>query len=281
MTFPRFDTPCFVGADQTRLKQVLINLISNAIKYNQPGGTVVVDCTPSTPERTRISVRDTGAGLTPEELTQLFQPFNRLGQESSAEEGTGIGLVMSKRVVELMGGVIGVESTVGVGSVFWFELSTVAAPQLAVDRAEPTTVAQVQVQYGAPLRTLLYVEDNPANLKLVEQLIARRPDLRLLSAMNGNLGIELARQNQPEVILMDINLPGMSGIEALKILHEDPATAHIPVIAISANAMPRDIEKGLQAGFFWYLTKPIKVKEFTDVLNVALEFAEKSIRPSQ
>jgi PAS domain S-box-containing protein len=281
MTFPQFDTPCFVSADRTRLKQVLVNLLSNSIKYNQPGGTVVVDCTTSTPERTRISVRDTGAGLTPEKLTQLFQPFNRLGQESSAEEGTGIGLVMSKRVVELMGGVIGVESTVGVGSVFWFELGTATAPQLAVNRAEPKAVAEVRVRYGAPLRTLLYVEDNPANLKLVEQLVARRPDLRLLSAINGKLGIELARRNQPEVILMDINLPGMSGIEALKILREDQATAHIPVIAISANAMPRDIEKGLQAGFFWYLTKPIKVKEFTDALNVALEFAEKSIRPSK
>jgi PAS domain S-box-containing protein len=281
MTFPRFDTPCFVAADRTRLKQVLINLLSNAIKYNRPKGTVVVDCSTSTPERTRISVRDTGAGLTPEKLTQLFQPFNRLGQESSAEEGTGIGLVMSKRVVELMGGVIGVESTAGVGSVFWFELSTAAAPQPAVDGAEPTAVAEVQEKYGAPLRTLLYVEDNPANLKVVEQLIARRPNMRLLSATNGNLGIKLARRSQPEVILMDINLPGMSGIEALKILREDPATAHIPVIAISANAMPRNVEKGLQAGFFWYLTKPIKVKEFTDVLNVALEFAEKSIRPSK
>ncbi len=281
MTFPRFDTPCFVAADRTRLKQVLINLLSNAIKYNRPKGTVVVDCSTSSPERTRISVRDTGAGLTPEKLTQLFQPFNRLGQESSAEEGTGIGLVMSKRVVELMGGVIGVESTVGVGSVFWFELSTAAAPQHAVDGVEPTAVAEVQGRDGAPVRTLLYVEDNPANLKVVEQLIARRSDMRLLSAANGNLGIKLARRNQPEVILMDINLPGMSGIEALKILREDPATAHIPVIAISANAMPRNVEKGLQAGFFWYLTKPIKVKEFTDVLNVALEFAEKSIRPSK
>jgi PAS domain S-box-containing protein len=281
MTFPLFDVPCFVGADRTRLKQVLINLLSNAIKYNQPGGTVVVECTTSTPERTRISVRDTGAGLPPEKLAQLFQPFNRLGQESSAEEGTGIGLVMSKRVVELMGGVIGVESTVGVGSVFWFELSSAVAPQVAVDKTETTAVAPAQVQHGAPLRTLLYVEDNAANLKLVEQLIARRPDMRLLNAVNGNLGIELARANQPQVILMDINLPGISGIEALKILREDPATAHIPVVALSANAMPRDIEKGLQAGFFWYLTKPIKINEFMDVLDVAMEFAEKAIRPSK
>ena len=134
-----------------------------------------------------------------------------------------------------------------------------------------------RLQHGAPLRTLLYVEDNPANLKLVEQLIARRPDMRLLTARDGNLGIELARATQPEVILMDINLPGISGIEALKILREDPATAHIPIVALSANAMPRDIEKGLEAGFFRYLTKPIKVKEFMDTLDVALEFAGQAV----
>jgi PAS domain S-box-containing protein len=273
MTFPQFDIPYFVNADRTRLKQVLINLLSNAIKYNQPNGSVVVDCASSAPERIRVSVKDTGAGLPPEMLRQLFEPFNRLGQERSAEEGTGIGLVMSKRVVELMGGVIGVESTVGVGSVFWFELNSAAAPQLAVDTAEPAALAAAQVQLSARLRTLLYVEDNPANLMLVEQLIARRPDMRLLSARDGNLGIQLARSRRPQVILMDINLPGISGIEALKILREDPATAHIPVVALSANAMPRDIEKGLQAGFFRYLTKPIKVNEFMDTLDVALEFA--------
>jgi PAS domain S-box-containing protein len=281
MTFPRFDIPYFVDADRTRLKQVLINLLSNAIKYNQPNGTVVVDCASSTPERIRISVRDTGAGLGPDMLMQLFQPFNRLGRETGAEEGTGIGLVMSKRLVELMGGAIGVESTVGSGSVFWFELNSAAAPQLAVDLAKPEASAQAQIPNGAPRHTLLYVEDNPANLKLVEQLIARRHDMRLLSARDGNLGIELARANQPEVIVMDINLPGISGIEALKILREDPATAHIPVVALSANAMPRDIEKGLQAGFFRYLTKPIKVNEFMDTLDVALEFAGQTAGQAQ
>jgi CheY-like chemotaxis protein len=211
-------------------------------------------------------------------LKQLFQPFNRLGQERSTEEGTGIGLVMSKRLVEMMGGVIGVESTVGLGSVFWFELNSALAPQLPVDTAAPAAIAQAQVPQGAPLRTLLYVEDNPANLNLVEQLIARHPNMRLLSARDGNLGIQLACANQPEVILMDINLPGISGIEALKILREDPATAHIPVIALSANAMPRDIEKGLQAGFFRYLTKPIKVTKFMETLEAALEFAGQSAR---
>jgi CheY-like chemotaxis protein len=180
---------------------------------------------------------------------------------------------MSKRLVELMGGTIGVASTVGSGSVFWFELNSVSPPQLAADSAAPASATQAPVQQGAALRTLLYVEDNPANLKLVEQLIARRPDMRLLVAGDGDLGIQLARANQPEVILMDINLPGISGIEALKILREDSATAHIPVVALSANAMPRDVEKGLQAGFFQYLTKPIKVNEFMNTLDVALEFA--------
>ena len=273
LTFPQFDSPRFVFADRIRLKQVLINLLSNAIKYNQPAGAVVLDCSPSTPTRTRISVRDTGTGLPPEKLSQLFQPFNRLGQETSAEEGTGIGLVVSKLLVELMGGAIGVESTVGVGSVFWFELSSTAAPQVAVGKVEPTAVAPVQVQEGAPQRTLLYVEDNTANLKLVEQLIARRPDMRLLSALNGNLGIEMARQLRPDVILMDINLPGLSGIQALKILREDPVTAHIPVLAISANAMLGDIQKGIEAGFFRYLTKPFNLNEFLEAMDVALKFA--------
>jgi CheY-like chemotaxis protein len=213
--------------------------------------------------------------LSPEKLARLFQPFNRLGQEASAEEGTGIGLVVSKRLVELMGGDIGVESTVGVGSVFWIELNTAAEPQLAADEAEPLATIQAHVQHGAALRTLLYVEDNRANMELVEQLITRRPDMRLLSAGDGARGIALARTHRPEVILMDINLPGMSGIQALKILREDPLTAHIPVLAISANAMPHDIKKGLEAGFFRYLTKPIKVNEFMDALNVALEFSGK------
>jgi PAS domain S-box-containing protein len=277
MTFPQSAIPYFVDADRTRLKQVLINLLSNAIKYNQANGTVVVDYTASTPGRLRVSVRDSGAGLTPDMLMQLFQPFNRLGRETSREEGTGIGLVMSKRLVELMGGTIGVASTVGSGSVFWFELNAVSAPQLAdADRARPAAITRAPVQPGAALRTLLYVEDNPANLKLVEQLIDRRPDMRLLVAGDGDLGVRLALANLPEVILMDINLPGISGIEALQILREDPATAHIPVVALSANAMPRDIEKGLQAGFFRYLTKPIKVNEFMDTLDVALKFAAES-----
>ncbi len=278
VTFPRFDLPCFVDADRTRLKQVIINLLSNALKYNRPGGAVDVECTTNAPGRVRISVRDTGEGLAPDKLAQLFQSFNRLGQEAGGEEGTGIGLVVSKRLVELMRGVIGVESTVGVGSVFWIELSEATAPHIDLDTPGPAAAAQPPVQAGARLRTVLYVEDNPANLTLVEQILGRHPDMRLLSARNAHLGIEIARTSQPEVILMDINLPGMSGLEALVILRTDPLTAHIPIVALSANAMPRDIKKGLDAGFFRYLTKPIKVDEFTGTLSAALDRAEQVAR---
>jgi PAS domain S-box-containing protein len=274
VAFRQSEIPYFVEADRTRVKQVLINLVSNAIKYNCVGGTVEVTCGANTAERIRISVQDTGEGLSPEKLAQLFQSFNRLGQESGVEEGTGIGLVVAKRLVELMGGEIGAESTVGVGSVFWIDLNLAAAPQLAAGANEPTAVGQAQVQAGAQSRTLLYVEDNPANLMLVEDLIARRPDIRLLSAMDGIRGVEIARASRPDVILMDINLPGISGIQALQILRQDPVTAHIPVLAISANAMPRDIAKGLAAGFLRYLTKPIKVNAFMDALDMALELAK-------
>jgi signal transduction histidine kinase/AmiR/NasT family two-component response regulator len=274
VAFPHFEMPSFVQADRTRVKQVFINLLSNAIKYNKVGGTVVVEKITSTPGGIRICVKDSGEGLSADKLAQLFQPFNRLGQEANAVEGTGIGLVTTKRLVELMKGVIGVESTVGVGSVFWIELSLTAEPHPGAGVAEPTAVARAQVHADAQSRTLLYVEDNPANLMLVEDLIARRPDIRLLSARDGNRGVEIAQASRPDVILMDINLPGISGIQALRILAEDPATAHIPVIALSANVMPRDIEKSLEAGFFRYLTKPIKVNEFMDTLDVALKFAK-------
>jgi CheY-like chemotaxis protein/anti-sigma regulatory factor (Ser/Thr protein kinase) len=275
MTFPRFEHPVFVRADRTRLKQIVINLLSNAIKYNKEHGTVTVDCAAGVPERIRIRVADTGAGLPPEKLAQLFQPFNRLGQEAGSVAGTGIGLVVTRRLAELMDGVIGVESTVGSGSVFWCELLASAAPQPIGDRAEAAPFDRSPVPVSKRLRTLLYVEDNPANMKLVEQLIERRTDMRLLTAVNGTLGVELARSAQPTVILMDINLPGISGIEALKLLRADPATARIPVVALSANAMHRDIEKGLEMGFFRYLTKPIIVKEFMDTLNMALDYAER------
>ncbi|OFW26586.1 MAG: hybrid sensor histidine kinase/response regulator [Acidobacteria bacterium RIFCSPLOWO2_02_FULL_65_29] len=272
MTFPTFDAPHIVHVDRTRLKQVLINLLSNAIKYNRTGGTVTVDCAVRA-ERIRITVADTGPGLAPDELAQLFQAFNRLGQKAGGEEGTGIGLVVSKRLVELMNGVIGVESTVGAGSVFWIELLLTTAVETDETPTDSSRHTSPELPSGVRLRTLLYVEDNPANLKLVEQLVARRPDMRLLSAGDAHLGIEIARTSLPDVILMDINLPGISGFDALRILRDDPATSQTPVIALSANAMPREVERGLKAGFFRYLTKPIKVPEFITTLTEALGVA--------
>jgi len=238
-----------------------------------------VECTTGTPNRTRISVRDTGAGLSSEKVAQLFQPFNRLGQEAAGVAGTGIGLVVTKRLAELMDGELGVESVPGEGSTFWCELSSSAAPRVVHEHPEGA------VEEEAPLpavarRSVLYVEDNPANMKLVEQLLAKRPDIRLLTAVNGTLGIEAARTGQPTVILMDINLPGISGVEAMRVLRRDSATAHIPVVALSANAMPSDIASSLEVGFFRYLTKPIKVKEFMETLNAAIAFAEETSRPA-
>jgi PAS domain S-box-containing protein len=274
LTFPKLDNLFYVHADRTRVKQVMINLLSNAIKYNTAGGSVIVQCMLSDNGRVRISVKDTGTGLAPSQLEQLFQPFNRIGQEHSVEEGTGIGLVVTKQLVELMGGLIGVESTVGIGTVFWVEFDAANAPSLALGTIDDMALERrARARKAGDQPTLLYVEDNPANLALVEQLIARRGDLKLLTAIDGHLGIELARAYLPDVILMDINLPGISGYGALKILGEDPATAHIPVLALSANAVPRDIEKGLEAGFFRYLTKPIRVREFMDALDVALNHA--------
>ena len=271
--FHPFDKTWFANADRTRVKQVLINLLTNAIKYNRTNGTVDVECIASTPERIRISIKDSGPGLSPKKLAQLFQPFNRLGQENGTEEGTGMGLVVAKQLVELMGGTIGVQSTVDKGSEFWIELNRCDSPQFAAGIVMPeegTPPVQENTKHG----TLLYVEDNPANMALVEHIIGAHTHLNMLSAHCGQLGVEFARAHLPDVILMDINLPDISGIEALKILHKDPATKHIPVVALSANAMQHDIEKGLKAGFFRYLTKPIKINEFLNALDDALQFSK-------
>jgi signal transduction histidine kinase/ActR/RegA family two-component response regulator len=263
--------PLFVRADRTRAKQIFINLLSNAIKYNRIGGSVDVVCAAHGDNRIRVTVRDTGQGLAPDKLALLFQPFNRLGQESGIEEGTGIGLVVSKRLVELMGGAIGANSRVGVGSEFWVDLPGCAAPESAAHAALPAATEMAEPDGAQAQATVLCVEDNPANLLLVARLLARRPDLRLISAKDGRAGVELARSAQPDLVLMDINLPGISGLTALRMLQADTRTAHIPVLALSANAMPHDIEKGLAAGFFRYLTKPIRLDEFMQALDAALD----------
>jgi signal transduction histidine kinase/CheY-like chemotaxis protein len=269
MLFPNL-TGAVLMADRTRLKQVLLNLLSNAVKYNREMGAVVLDCKVINATRVRVSVQDTGHGLRPDQLEALFQPFNRLGQENGVEEGTGIGLVVTRRLVELMGGSIGVSSSVGVGTVFWIELElTEPAPSalggavLPIGRKEPGSASGIT-------HTLLYVEDNPANLKLVQEIVGFRADLQLLTAPDAHLGIEMAKAHQPHLILMDINLPGMNGIDALYELRRDPRSSHIPVLALTANAMPRDIERGIEAGFYRYLTKPINIDEFNEAIDKAL-----------
>jgi CheY-like chemotaxis protein len=273
ISFPRMERPHWVDADRTRTRQVLINLLHNAIKYNRSGGMVSIACTLAAPNSVRISVRDTGLGLSPEQLDQLFQPFNRLGRESGPAQGTGIGLVVVKRLVEMMGGVIGVESQVGVGSVFWVELKLTTAPLLIASEAEPAAQDSPRPTDGTVRRTVLYVEDNPANLALVEEILTRRPDLRLISATDGNLGVEYARTYLPDAILMDLQLPGISGIEAVRVLQADPTTMDIPVIGLSAHAMSEDIIKAMEVGFFNYITKPIKLNEFMAALDAALAFS--------
>jgi PAS domain S-box-containing protein len=272
IVIPEEEILCFVDADRIRIKQILINLLSNAIKYNKPGGTVSIAYNPTSSGRVRICVTDTGAGISQDNLLQLFQPFNRLGQNIDKIEGTGIGLVVCKRLIELMNGTIGVESTVGKGSEFWVELTQTASTQAAnPSAASPEHVTNPADDHAVGRScSLLYVEDNLANLMLVEAIIARKPHIRLLTAPNGKRGIAMAREFLPDIILMDIDLPDISGIEALKMLSGDLATAYIPVIAISANAMPRDIELGKKAGFLRYLTKPINIDEFMKSLEDGL-----------
>jgi PAS domain S-box-containing protein len=281
INFLPVDSGWMLNADRTRIKQVLLNLLSNAVKYNRENGRVEVKCS-GTPERIRISIKDTGEGLSEDEVAQLFQAFNRLGKETSGEEGTGIGLVVTKQLVEVMGGTIGVESTVGVGSEFWIELHRYVAPDLSQLQAHTennlAVAADQQNALDAMQRTLLYVEDNAANLLLVEQMMQGHQQVRILSARDGQAGLEVAHTQHPDVILMDINLPGMGGLEVLKILREDPTLEHTPVIALSADAMPHDIERGVAAGFFCYLTKPIKIKEFMSALEEALKFSDAHVK---
>jgi signal transduction histidine kinase/ActR/RegA family two-component response regulator len=267
-----------VVADRTRLKQVLLNLLSNAVKYNRNDGAVVVECA-RIDGWVRVSVQDTGMGLSEEQVASLFQPFNRLGQEAGPHEGTGIGLVVTRHLVEMMGGTIGVRSTAGTGSVFWIELresgaiARPAAPAAAAER--PAAPPRPALEPGAVAATVLCVEDNPANLELVRSMLGFRPDVRLLTASDGRKGVDMARAERPDVILMDNNMPGLNGREALAILRDDPTTSHIPVIALTANAMPSAIDAGLAAGFFRYLTKPIDVAALNDAVDSALASARK------
>jgi PAS domain S-box-containing protein len=252
-----------VLADQQRLKQVLLNFLSNAVKYTPCGGIVTVSATDVNNAVVRISVSDSGQGIADDKLTRLFTPFDRLGAEQSGVEGTGLGLALSQRLVQAMDGTIGASSEFGTGSTFWIELPLSAAP--AVLRENENAPAAIDSR--SERRTLLYIEDNLSNLSLMEQLLAEFPNVELLTAMQGSVGFDLARQHRPHVILLDLHLPDIPGWQVLERLRGDAATRQIPVIIISADATARQTQKLLAAGAQRYLTKPIDLAEFTRALD--------------
>jgi signal transduction histidine kinase/CheY-like chemotaxis protein len=260
--------------DSTRLIQVLLNLLTNAVKYNREGGSVSIACREVHGGMLRLSVIDNGLGIAAELQDKLFMPFERLGHELGQIDGTGIGLSITQQIVEKLGGHIGFESEQGQGSHFWVDIPLSSK---TVDQGEQDDVVAsevVQAETGAAdavSHTLLYIEDNPDNLHLVEAIVDQYKNLRLISAPNSLIGFDLATSKKPALILMDINLPGMNGLQAMKRLRRTPETRLIPVIALTSNSMPQDIEAGLKAGFDGYLTKPIKVSELMQTIEQTID----------
>ena len=265
----------FVMADRQRLKQVFLNLLSNAIKYNRQQGEVRIEAhvtsSPDTgaAEAVTIKITDTGIGLRPESLERLFTPFDRLGAETTNVDGTGLGLALSKRLIELMGATISVQSEPGVGSTFAVTLSRAADPESALEGSESNSAVEPGPA-GRP-RAILYVEDNLSNLKLVERVLARRGNVKLMAAMQGRMGLELAREHRPDLILLDLHLPDMNGRDVLERLRADERTRAIPVVVVSADATAAQITRLNQAGARSYLTKPIDVRQFGQVLDEVFE----------
>ena len=262
------ETNDFILADRQRLKQILINLVSNAIKYNRASGSVTIRCE-KIDSSLRILISDTGFGIPEEKRAQLFTPFERCGAEQSSVEGTGLGLAVAKRLVEAMGGMIGVETTVGLGTTFWIQLPLTESP-LEREELQPDLIPTENFA-SATKRKVLYIEDNLSNLKLIERVLSRRPAIKLLSAQEGGAGLNLAHQHHPDVILLDLNLPDMSGRDVLERLQTDPRSAAIPVIAISADATRSQMAELTKAGAREYLTKPLDINKFVDILDRTLE----------
>jgi len=262
-----------IRADHTRAKQALLNLPSNAVKYNFEGGRVTVKATEVPGSRIRVSVADTGAGIPPDKQSELFQPFNRLGAEATGIEGTGIGLALTKKLVEMMDGAIGFESEIGVGSTFWVEWPLSAGQDKPAQKSQWARFPGLQAETAIPFPagTILYVEDNPENLRLVELILKPINGVTLLTADNAELGLLIAADRKPDMIIMDIGLPGMNGFQALEKLKGDTCTSAIPVVALSANATDHDIARGTQSGFFRYLTKPIDVGQFLSTVRDVLK----------
>jgi PAS domain S-box-containing protein len=258
-----------ISADRTRFLQILMNFGSNAIKYNRPGGKLTFTVARPSSSMVRVAVKDTGLGIPADKHSRLFQPFQRAGQETGPIEGTGIGLVITRRLARLMNGEVGFHSVEGQGSEFWVDIPVHVSGGPASDRPHSMKVRRSHF-VGSGRRVLLYVEDNPANVAFMRDLMSTFDDVDLIAAPNAEMGIELARARLPEVVIMDINLPGMSGIDALRALRTHAETANIPVIALSAAASDRDRARGTEAGFFRYLTKPVKVDEFVSALDALL-----------
>ena len=262
------DERLHVLADRQRLQQVLLNLLSNAVKYNRPRGTVTIGCERAGDERVRISVTDTGPGIAAEKLERLFVPFDRLGAEATGVEGTGLGLALSKSLVAAMSGTMDVRSEPGTGSTFSVELAVASAPEaagLAAVAADGPLAAPARPQ------TILYIEDNLSNLRLVESILSRRPGVTVLSAMQGRVGLDLARHHLPDLVLLDRHLPDIPGEEVFRLLAEDPRTRAIPVVMLSADAILTGVQRLLDAGVRAYLTKPLDVRRLLDVIDETLE----------
>jgi PAS domain S-box-containing protein len=257
--------PCIVLGDMLRLREVIINLLSNAIKYNREGGEIHISCVPAGKQRVRFNVRDTGRGISAASLPRLFKPFERLESAYDGIEGTGIGLALTKKLVEAMHGEIGVESAQDLGSTFWFELPLTSLEIYAASHTPDLSIQAVHTP-GANSR-VLYIEDNPANLLLMRKITELRKNMVLLEAVSAESGLLIAETRHPDIILLDINLPGMDGYDALRRLRGNPLTRDIPVVAVSANAMLKDIEKGRAAGFNDYITKPVDVKNLFSILD--------------
>jgi signal transduction histidine kinase len=264
---PAPETPTHVLADHQRLIQILLNLVGNAIKYNRPGGKVLVTSQPIGPSRMRIKVNDTGAGIGPEQRELLFTPFERLGAERTEIEGTGVGLALSRRLAEAMGGTLDVDSIVGRGSTFWVELPVVEGPVERFERLHSHELATAPDLDRPVPATILYVEDNLLNLRLVERILDHHPGIELVTAMQGRLGFELANDHLPDLILLDLHLPDIGGDEVLRMLKSDPRTSAIPVVIVSADATSGQVRRLLADGATAYLTKPLDISALRQVLN--------------
>jgi PAS domain S-box-containing protein len=260
------DVP-MIAADRTRFAQILMNFGSNAIKYNRVGGRATFILSMPNHNCVRVTVKDTGMGIAEDQQDKLFQPFQRAGQETGSIEGTGIGLTISKRLAGLMRGSIGFRSVTMIGSEFWIDMPVHDSRTVSVPPAQDEESFNLSVSTQG---LVLYVEDNPANVIFMRDVLSNFPGVQLITAPTAEIGIDLARVRQPKIIIMDINFPGMNGLEALRVLRETRETRHIPIVALTAAASPHDKQRGERAGFYRYLTKPVKVDELENVFHAIL-----------